>query len=255
VDAFTANGGIVIEVFADKDALSLAAAVLFARQAQKAIADHGRFSVLLAGGETPRRTYELLAREPLCRQIPWPQVHLFWGDERCVPADDPSSNVLMAHRAFIDSLQLNDRQLHPIRCERQPERAAADYEAELRRFFGEQPPRFDLVFLGLGEDGHTASLLPGSEALQEEIRWTAVTRRSHEPFSRITVTAPLINQAVLVVFLVTGRNKAKVFRSILEATSRTLYPAQLIMPQQGALHWWLDQEAAGEKRGDTVANG
>lgn len=177
----------MIQLFEDKDALSHAAAALFARQAQDAIEDHGRFSVLLAGGETPRHTYELLALEPFRRQIPWPQVHLFWGDERCVPADDPNSNALMAQRAFIDSLQLSPEQLHPIRCDHLPDRAAENYQAELRRFFGEQPPCFDLVFLGLGEDGHTASLLPGSETLQEEIRWTAVTRRVYEPFNRITV--------------------------------------------------------------------
>ncbi len=235
----------MIHVFKDKDALSQAAAALFARQAQDAITDHGRFSVLLAGGETPRHTYEMLALEPLRSQIPWPQVHFFWGDERCVAADDPSSNALMAHRAFIDSLQLRPEQLHPIRCDCLPGQAAENYEAELHRFFGEQPPRFDLVFLGLGEDGHTASLLPGSEALQEEIRWTAVTRRTNEHFSRITVTAPLINQAALVVFLVTGRNKAEVLQSILEATNQDRYPAQLIKPLRGDMYWWVDGEAAG----------
>jgi 6-phosphogluconolactonase len=234
----------MIQVFTDRDALSQAAAELFARQAQSAVTAQGRFSVLLAGGETPRRTYELLALEPFRSQIPWPQVHLFWGDERCVPADDPSSNALMAHRAFIDSLLLSPEQLHPIRCDRMPDRAAANYEAELRRFFGAQPPRFDLVFLGLGEDGHTASLLPGSEALQEEVRWTAVTRRANEHFSRITVTSPLINQAALVVFLVTGRSKADVLQSILAATDQQQYPAQLIKPLRGTLYWWVDREAA-----------
>ena len=236
----------MIQVFKDKDALSQAAAALFARQAQDAITDHGRFSVLLAGGETPRHTYEMLALEPLRSQIPWPQVYFFWGDERCVAADDPSSNALVAHRAFIDSLPLSPAQLHPIRCDRLPEQAAEDYEAQLHRFFGEHPPRFDLVFLGLGEDGHTASLLPGSQALQEKLRWTAVTRRSTEPFSRITVTAPLINQAALVVFLVTGRKKANVLQAILEGTDRNTYPAQLIKPLRGDLYWWVDGEAAGQ---------
>lgn len=236
----------MIHVFKDKDALSQAAAELFARQAQDAITDHGRFSVLLAGGETPRHTYEMLALEPLRSQIPWPQVHFFWGDERCVPADDPSNNALMAHRAFIDTLQLNPAQLHPIRCDCLPDQVAENYEAELRRFFGTQPPRFDLVFLGLGEDGHTASLLPGSEALQEKVRWTAVTRRSNEPFNRITVTAPLINQAALVVFLVTGRNKANVLQAILQGTDRNTYPAQLIKPLRGDVYWWIDGEAAGQ---------
>ncbi len=235
----------MIEIFANKEALSQAAAQLFARQAQTAVTGHGRFSVLLAGGDTPRCSYELLALEPLRSQIPWPQVHLFWGDERCVPADDPSSNALMAHRAFIDALRLRPEQLHPILCDGLPDRAAENYEAELRRFFGEEPPQFDLVFLGLGEDGHTASLLPGSEALHEEVRWTAVTRRANEQFSRITLTAPLLNQAALVVFLVTGRNKASVLQAILEEIDqRRLYPAQLIRPLRGNLYWFVDREAA-----------
>lgn len=240
----------MIKVCKDKEALGHAAAAVFARQAQSAVAARGRCSVLLAGGDTPRRTYELLALEPFRRQIPWPQVHFFWGDERCVPANDPSSNALMAHRTFLDSLQLSPEQLHPIRCDRLPDRAAEHYEAELRRFFGGQPPRFDLVFLGLGEDGHTASLLPGSEALQEAARWTAVTRRANEPFSRITVTAPLINQAALVVFLVQGRSKAHVLKSILEGTGPPPYPARLIKPLGGDLYWLVDREAAGEGDGE-----
>lgn len=248
----------MIQVFADKETLSRAAADLFVSQAQRAVADHGRFAVLLAGGGTPRRSYELLALEPWRSQIPWPRVHLFWGDERCVPVDDPSSNALMARRAFIDSLQLHPEQLrpeqlHPIRCDCPPDQAAANYEAELRRFFGAQPPRFDLVFLGLGDDGHTVSLLPGSAALQEEVRWTAVTRRLDEHFSRITLTAPLLNQAALVVFLITGRSKAHVFKSILEATTNQQYPAQLIKPLQGDLYWWVDGEAAATFR--QTANG
>jgi 6-phosphogluconolactonase len=237
----------VIQVFVDKEALSQAAAELFAKQAQSAVTAHGRFSVLLAGGDTPRRTYELLAREPLRSHIPWPQVHLFWGDERCVPADDPNSNALMAHRAFIDSLLLSPEKLHPILYDRSPNRAAENYEAELRRFFGEEPANFDLVFLGLGEDGHTASLLPGSEALHEKIRWTAVTRRANEQFSRITVTVPLINQATVVVFLVTGLSKTHVVQSILEETGQQqLFPAQLIQPLRGNLYWFVDREAAGK---------
>lgn len=115
---------------------------------------------------------------------------------------------------------MRPEQLHPILCDHSPHQATEDYAAELRRFFGEQPPQFDLVFLGLGEDGHTASLLPGSEALYEDVHWTAVTRRAHEPFSLVTLTAPLLNQAALVVFLVTGRSKANVLQSILEETGQ-----------------------------------
>ena len=225
--------------------LSRAAAELFAVQARTAIASHGRFSVLLAGGDTPRRTYELLAQEPFRSRVPWEQVHLFWGDERCVPADDPRSNARMVERALLDHLSMRPEQLHRIPCDRSPRHAAEQYEAELRRYFADEPPRFDLAFLGLGEDGHTASLLPGSDALAEQVRWTAVTRRPDEEYSRVTVTAPLLNQASLVVLLVTGRTKARALRQILEdAGLRPLLPAQLVRPLTGDLRWFVDHEAA-----------
>ena len=231
--------------FADKEALSRAAAELFAAQAQAAVADHGRFVVLLAGGDTPRRTYERLAGEPFRSRIPWGQVHFFWGDERCLPAGDPERNETMARAALLDSVPLHPEQVHPIRCDQSPERAAAAYAAEMLDFFGTKPPCFDLALLGLGADGHTASLLPGSASLAEQERWTAVTRRPEESFSRVTLTAPLLNQAALVVFLVTGRNKAGVLRSVLEASSpQPVVPAQLIRPLNGELHWFVDREAA-----------
>lgn len=151
----------------------------------------------------------------------------------------------MAHQALLDTLPLRPEQLHPIVCDGTPEQAAEQYETELKRFFGNGPPRFDLIFLGLGEDGHTASLLPGSEALHEQTRWTAVTRRPDESFSRVTLTAPLLNQAALVVFLVAGRNKAGVLRSIVEeGGGQPLLPAQFIHPLTGALYWFVDEEAA-----------
>ena len=235
----------MIELFENKEALSQAAAELFAVQARTAITVRGCFSVLLSGGETPRRTYELLAQEPHRTRISWQQVQFFWGDERCVPADDPRRNEFMAHRAFHNALPLRPEQLHPIVCERSPRQAAESYEAQLRDFFADGPPCFDFIFLGLGEDGHTASLLPNSEALDEQERWTAVTRRPDEEFSRVTLTASLLNQAAVVVFLVVGRNKAKVLKSILEETGhRQLLPAQLIRPLRGDLYWFVDPEAA-----------
>jgi 6-phosphogluconolactonase len=237
-----------VQVFADAEALSRAAAVLFAQTATSAVADHGRCTVLLAGGETPRRAYELLAEAPLASSIPWPQVHVFWGDERCLPAGDPRRNEVMARQALLDRVPLDPAHLHPIRCHSAPEQAAAAYEDEMRTFFGRNPPRFDLVLLGLGTDGHTASLLPASGALAAQREWTAVTRRPEESFSRVTLTAPLLNQAALAVFLVTGGNKAKTLRAVLSGHQPPL-PAQLIAPIHGRLLWLVDREAAslGEK--------
>lgn len=235
----------MIKLFENKETLSRAAAELFATQAQTAVTAHRRFTVVLSGGETPRRTYELLAQEPYRSRIPWPQVHIFWGDERCVPADDPRNNAGVARRTCLDALPLAREQLHPIVCEGAPSLGAEKYAAHLRRFFGNDPPRFDFIFLGLGEDGHTASLLPTSKALREQVRWTAVTRRPEEAFSRVTLTAPLLNQAALVVFLVMGQNKARVVQSLFKAPShQPLLPAQLIQPASGELYWFIDQEAA-----------
>ncbi|PKN12980.1 MAG: 6-phosphogluconolactonase [Deltaproteobacteria bacterium HGW-Deltaproteobacteria-4] len=236
----------MIKVFADQEALARAAAEFFAAQARQAVAARGRFLVLLAGGETPRRTYQLLAQDPLRRQIPWREVHFFWGDERCVPSDDPRSNAAMAQRSLLDRLPLRPEQIHSIRYDRSPQASADRYQAELTDFFAGAAPCFDLALLGIGNDGHTASLLPGSAALEEQVRWTAVTRRREEDFSRITLTAPIINQATVVLFLVAGADKAAMLAKILNAPTETIqYPAQRIRPRSGELRWWADRAAAG----------
>jgi 6-phosphogluconolactonase len=246
----------VIKIFSDKEALARGATELFAAQARQAVATRGRFLVLLAGGETPRRTYQLLAQEPHRSEIPWGSVHFFWGDERCVAVDDPRSNAGMAGRELLDQLLLSPAQIHRIRGESAPQQEADRYQAELTDFFAGAAPYFDLVLLGLGSDGHTASLLPGSAALAEKERWTAVTRRPEEEFSRITLTTPIINQAVVVLFLVAGADKAAMLGKILNtpADSR-IYPAQLIRPLSNDLRWFADQEAAGSLMDHTFTRG
>ena len=235
----------MITVYNDREALGHAAAGLFAETAERAVADHGRCAVLLAGGETPRRAYELLAAEPLRDRVPWGNLHIFWGDERCVPLDDPRSNARMAREALLDQVPVPDGQVHPIPGDRDPGQAADGYEALLRRFFAGAPPRFDLVLLGLGTDGHTASLFPGSPVLDERERWTAVTRRADEEIDRITLTVPIINQAGLVAFLVTGDDKAAVLHEVLEEeTDPHRLPARMIRPGHGELRWLMDRPAA-----------
>jgi len=235
----------MISVYPDREALSRAAAGLFADEAVRAVSDHGRCSVLLAGGETPRRTYELLAEEPLRSRVPWGQLHIFWGDERCVPLDDPRSNARMACRALLDRIPVPAGQVHPIAGDRDSRQAADEYEALLRRFFAGAPPRFDLVLLGLGDDGHTASLFPGSPVLEERERWASAARRSGEEIDRVTLTAPLINQAELIVFLVAGDDKAAVLQELLEEVPDPhCRPARLIRPEHGVLRWLVDIAAA-----------
>jgi 6-phosphogluconolactonase len=234
-----------VQHFNDGEDLSRAAAEIFALTAEQAIASQGRFSVLLCGGETPRRAYELLGQEPLRSRIPWQRVHLFWGDERCVAATDPASNALMVRRVLLERVPIPEEQIHPIACGTDPEVAAARYEALVRAHFPQGGARFDLALLGLGEDGHTASLFPDSPSLDEQERWVAATRKEGEEIMRISLTPPALNQAHLVLFLVSGAHKASVLHRVLEGPSiPRLLPAQLIAPSRGRLVWMVDRGAA-----------
>jgi 6-phosphogluconolactonase len=236
----------MIEVYPDLESLSRAAAALLVQQANLAVAARGRFSVALSGGATPRRTYELLAAPPLVEQAPWDRVHVFWGDERCVPLNDLRSNARMAKAAWLDRVPIPGNQIHPLNCAPDPAAAARQYEAKLREFFAGQPPVLDLVLLGLGGDGHTASLFPGAPALKERQRWAAAVYVAESDLYRVTLTAPLINQARLVAFLITGGAKAGVLREVLHGPyDPGRLPAQLIRPHHGELLWLADLAAAG----------
>jgi 6-phosphogluconolactonase len=235
----------MIRVYPDLESVSRAAAALIVAQANLAVAARGRFSLALAGGATPRRTYELLAAPPLKDQAPWDRVHVFWGDERCVPPDDPRSNARLAREAWLDRAPIPGPQIHPINCARDPAAAARDYEARLREFFAGAPPRLDLVLLGLGHDGHTASLFPGAPVLEEQERWAAAVYVADGDLHRVTLTAPFINRARLVVFLVAGGVKAQVLQDVLHGPrDPARLPAQLIRPHPGDLLWLADQPAA-----------
>jgi len=237
----------MIRVFADAEDLARGAAALFAEEVSRSVTVRGRASVLLAGGETPRRTYEMLTEEPLRTIIPWDKIHFFWGDERCVPADDPRSNQAMARESLLDRVPVPPANIHPIACADSPEKAADAYQRELQDHFAGDPPRFDLVFLGLGADGHTASLFPGSAALAEQTLWTAVVHRPGDAFPRITLTLPLLNQARRLLFLVVGRSKSAILAEVVRGDpgSGPLYPAQRVQPENGELSWFADRAAAG----------
>jgi 6-phosphogluconolactonase len=235
----------MIWVYDNIHSLSQAAAGLFSQLARQAVQDHGKFSVALSGGHTPCHTYELLASEAFYSRIPWAQVHVFWGDERCVPPDDPRSNARMARQAFLSRVPIPPDQIHPISCAQKPAEAGTRYEAVLRGFFGDQSPRFDLILLGLGENGHTASLFPNTSVLEEEERWVAEVYVAEQKMHRLTLTASLINQAATVAFLVAGAGKSQVLQQVLEgqADPKRL-PAQLIRPENGQLMWLVDKETA-----------
>ena len=235
----------MIKVYPDQEAISRAAAQLVVEQAAQAVKARSRFTLVLSGGRTPRRLYEILAQPPFRTQIAWEKVHIFWGDERCVPDDDPRSNARLARQAWLDHVPIPPKQIHAIEGNLAPEAAAKDYEALLRTFFAGRQPRFDLVLLGLGEDGHTASLFPHHEVLKEQVRWVCEVYLSPTEPPRVTLTQVILNQAAVLAFLVAGAAKARVFQEVLQGQpDPERLPAQLLQPEAGRRLWLVDQDAS-----------
>jgi len=238
-----------VQVFETPEQLAFAAAERFVARAHEFHGEAHRFSVALAGGRTPRRVYELLATDQFNSRVAWHQLHLFFGDERSVPQDHPESNYAMAYETLISKVAIPPKNVFRIIGEGNPDENARAYENQLRTFFaGQAWPRFDLVFLGMGGDGHTASLFPGSEALNEKTKWVVATRLHRVSQDRITLTVPAFNHAALVMFLVTGKEKAARIAEVLrgQPTPNRL-PAQLIRPgdeTDGAHEWLIDRGAA-----------
>lgn len=237
----------MFQVYPDAEGVSRAAAQMFADEAKRAVTASGRFSVSLSGGSTPKRVFELLATSPYREQVPWDKVHVFWGDERAVPADDPRNNARMARLALLDHVPIPKNQIHPIAGDIDPAKSAEQYEALIRSFFGSEPPRFDLILLGLGENGHTASLFPHTPVLHEKHRLVKEQYVAEVSMNRITMTVPLLNQGKVVAFLVAGSGKAAVLKEVREGPrDPERLPSQLIAPSPGELRWLVDRAAAGK---------
>lgn len=234
-----------IIVAPDPVAWAQEAAQRFAELARKAAASRQRFSVALSGGSTPGKLYTLLGRESYRTEIPWEHVHLFWADERCVPPDDPGSNYRLVQETLLTQVSIPPENVHRVRGELGPQAAAQVYERDLQDFYCGPRPRFDLVLLGLGEDGHTASLFPGSPLLAERERLVAPAVASYQdrPAQRVTLTLPAINTARQVLFLVTGSAKAGIVQTVLAGPAGQL-PAEQVRPTAGQLTWLLDAAAA-----------
>ena len=237
-----------VQVFDDAEAVARGAAERFVELGQAAIDARGCFSVGLAGGSTPKRTYELLASEAYREQLNWSKVHIFFGDERCVPPDHSESNYRMANEALISRVSIPPPNVHRINGLGDAVANASLYEDELRTFFNPASwPRFDLVLLGMGDDGHTASLFPGTKALAERQAWVAANWVEKFSTFRITLTAPAINHAANIVFLVSGTSKAERLSEVLRgARDPTKLPSQLIQPERGSLEWLVDKAAASQ---------
>jgi len=241
-----------VQVFDDAEGVARAAARRIVELASESIAMRGTFSIALSGGSTPKAIFELLADDEFRTQVAWRNVHVFFGDERSVSPDHADSNYRMAKEALLARVPLPDENVHRINGVGDAAANASEYESDLRVFFGNSTwPRLDLVMLGMGDDGHTASLFPETTALEEERLW--VTANWVEKFDtwRITLTAPAINAARNILFLVTGAGKADRLREVLKDerdTSRL--PSQLIAPSEGSLEWYVDRAAAAKLDGD-----
>ncbi len=251
-------------ILQDRGAVATEAAREFVAAATAAALRDGWFAVALSGGSTPRDLYGTLASEACAGRVDWRSAHVFWGDERCVPPDDPASNFGMARSTLLRAVPIPERNVHRIEGERRPAGAASDYERLLRSFFrgedGGAPnglaskTRFDLVLLGMGADGHTASLFPGTTALRERERWVVAHEVAADPAWRVTLTPVVLNAAARLLFLVSGRDKAGLLREVLEGPRcPERLPAQAIVPTEGDAVWLVDGEAGAELSGGRAA--
>jgi 6-phosphogluconolactonase len=244
-----------LRVLPDAAGLAQAAAELFAATAADAIAARGLFTVVLSGGSTPRAMHARLSGDGFGGQIDWRRTHFFFGDERCVAPEHADSNYRMARETLLDPIGALPDSVHRIHGEDEPDSAATSYEAELRSFFEAHPsvsglptPRFDLIWLGMGDDGHTASLFPHSAAIHETQRWVIAVPHNTPPpplVPRVTITPVVINAAARVVFLVSGTAKAERLRAVIAGEHNPdELPSQIVRPLHGQLTWLVDTDAA-----------
>jgi 6-phosphogluconolactonase len=236
-------------VLPDIEALSHAVLEAILANVKDAVAKRGRFGIALSGGHTPAKLYAMWgATEKYRDETPWNEVHIFWGDERYVPANDPLSNYRMTKQTLLAHVPIPEANVHPVPTELPtPEKAAEAYEADLRRYFGAAKPRFDVTLLGIGGEGHTASLFPGSFALDEKKRWVLAVVVPATPPNRLTFTPVVLDQSVNTYFLVAGKDKREILTSIQSEPEGkpSEYPAARIRPEDGRVIWFLDEAAAG----------
>ena len=236
----------MLRIFKDLNALSQAAAQEFITVANEAISERGQFLVALNGGDTPKRLFELLASSP--HKIDWTRAHVFWGDERLVPASDPENNYAMAKQTLLNHVAIPIENIHRINTDLSPAEAATDYTLTLKRFASPPLnwPRFDLVLLGMGDDGHTASLFPGSPVEVTEPVIAVTADYQGRPANRITLTPLVLNGARKILFLISGASKAEALRRVLNGDSQVQFPAARIHPTDGMVNWFVDEAAASK---------
>jgi len=252
----------ILHIYKTPEELSAAAAKWIADQIINTLKKQNRFTIALSGGSTPKQLHKILAATPYKEQIEWNKLHIFWGDERDVPFDDERNNAKMAFDTLLNQVPVPKSQIHIMRTDIPPEQSADEYEKILRQYFGNnnndsQRNSFDLVLLGMGDDGHTLSLFPGTTIVHEEKAWVKSFFLQSQNMYRISLTKSVVNKSTLIAFLSTGQNKANALKQVLEGTyNPDLYPAQVIQPSNGELHWFVDEAAAGLLKGEwRVASG
>lgn len=212
---------------------------------QKVLSTQDRFTLALSGGSTPQKLHQVLAAAPFKDKIDWSKIHFFWGDERAVPFSDERNNAKMAFDSLLNYVPVIKEQIHIMRTDIEPEAAAKEYEKLLQNYFKGGGKTFDLVLLGMGDDGHTLSLFPGTDIVYEKNAWAKAFYLIPQSMYRISLTAPVVNLSSAIAFLVTGKNKAPTLKQVLKGNFQPeKFPSQLIKPLNGELHWFLDEEAA-----------
>jgi len=212
---------------------------------QEVLSKKDRFTFVLSGGSTPKLLYTLLAAPPYSESIPWEKVHFFWGDERAVPFEDSRNNAKMAYDELLNKVGVKAENIHVMRTDVSAEESAAEYEKILKQYFDGEETTFDFVLLGMGDDGHTLSLFPGTSVIHEKDAWATSFFLPAQDMYRITLTAPVVNNAACVAFLAVGTGKAETLKHVLEGEFEPdTYPSQVIKPSKGELHWFIDEAAA-----------
>lgn len=236
-----------MELHIEKDtkALSASLAEWINNYIQQVLAKQDRFTFVLSGGSTPKALYALLAESPYKESIPWEKLHFFWGDERAVPFEDSRNNAKMCYDELLDKVPVKAENIHIMRTDITPEESALEYEKVIKTYFEGSETTFDFVLLGMGDDGHTLSLFPGTEVIHEQhVQATSFFLQAQDMY-RITLTAPVVNNAACVAFLAAGAGKAEVLKQVLKGEKNVdLYPSQIIQPEKGQLHWFVDEAAA-----------
>lgn len=234
-----------LKIYDTKEVLSKGLATWISDLIKSTLESQQFFTLALSGGETPQMLYKILASPKYREKIDWKRVHFFWGDERVVPFDDDRNNAKIAFENLLNHISIPRAQVHKVRTDIEPLFAAKDYEKVLKTYFENTEKSFDLILLGVGDDGHTLSLFPGSPVIEERESWVKAVLNEKQKMYRITLMPRIVNNASNIVFIVAGENKSEILRRIIEGPyDPNVLPAQIIKPGNGNLYWFLDKEAA-----------